>query len=171
LITLGNLFLALSVFENYVLLLLKILQEQNATVPKHGSGQGIAALLKATKTYGAQPYDAKYYEQVDVAISIRNCLMHAKGLLAAFGKADILKTQVSQCKFLCSEIRKKCAESEYSSSRNLVTIEDTELGDQLVITNEYSHRVCFYLREYFCALCGTLNPNMALRTIPIVFAP
>ncbi len=63
----------------------------------------MAANLKATKAYGAGPYDAKYSEQVCAAISIRNCLMHAKGLLAASRSADALKNQITQRKFLCPD--------------------------------------------------------------------
>jgi len=163
LIAVGNLFSTLSVFENYVLLLLNLLQEHSTTLPKHESSQGVAAHLKAAKVYGAAPYDAKYYEQVCVAISIRNCLMHAKGLLAAFRSGEALKTQIKQCKFLCSDDRKRRAVRGKSLGSDLVSIEQAELGEQLAITNEYSHHVCFYLREYFCALCGTLNPNTALR--------
>jgi hypothetical protein len=171
LIAVGNLFAVLSIFENYVLLLLKILQEHDATVPKHDLSQGLTAYLKATKAYGAEPYDAKYYEQVCAAISIRNCLMHAKGLLAAFRKADALKTLISQRRFLCSDNRKRRAERGRSSGSDVVTIEDSELGDQLVITNDYSHLVCHYLTEYFRALCGTLNPITALRPMTYEIDP
>lgn len=149
LIAAGNLFSAMSLFENYVLLLLKVLQEHNTTVPKPEFNKGVAAHLKATKQYGAEPYDAKYYEQVCTAISIRNCLMHAKGSLAAFSKADALKTQIGQSKFLCSDSRKRRAEQGRYSNSDDVRIESGELGDQLVVTNGYSHHVCFYLREYF----------------------
>jgi hypothetical protein len=163
LIAMGNLFLVLSVFENYVFNLLRILQDQNPTVPKPEMSRGVADHLKATKAYGAEPYDAKYYEQVLTAISIRNCLMHAKGLLAAFRQADALRTRISHCKFLSSDLRKRRSERERSSVRDEVTIEGTGLGEQLVITNDYAHLACSYMRDYFCALCGTLNPNTALR--------
>jgi len=105
----GNLFWALSVFENYVLILLEILQEHKATVPKHESRPCLAAHLKALKAYGADPYNAKYYEQVYVAISIRNCLMHTKAFLATFGDSNALRNQISQRMLLCSEDRKRDA--------------------------------------------------------------
>lgn len=167
LIAVGNLFLVLSVFENYVFNLLRILQEQKPIVPRPEMNRGVAEHLKTTKAYGADPFDAKYYEQVLTAISIRNCLMHAKGLLAAFRQAEALRTQIRDCKFLSPDLRKSRSERERSSVSDEVTIEGTGLGEQLVITNGYSHMACSYLSGYFCALCGTLNPNTALR--PMVY--
>ena len=125
--------------------------------------RGVPDHLKATKAYGAEPYNAKYYEQVLTAISVRNCLMHAKGLLAAFRQAEALRTRIIHCKFLSSDLRKRRSEQERFSASDEVTIEGTGLGEQLVITNGYAHLACSYLRDYFCALCGTLNPNTALR--------
>jgi hypothetical protein len=93
LIAVANLFVALSVFENHVLLLLKVLQEHDKTAGKQELRQGIKRHLEATKMHGADPYGAQYYEQVCVAISIRNCLMHAKGLLAGSREAEALKAQ------------------------------------------------------------------------------
>ncbi len=165
LIAMGNLFLVLSVFENYVFDLLKLLQDHNPVVPKLSLSRGVAEHLKATKAYGAEPYEAKYYEQVLTAISIRNCLMHAKGLLASSRQADALRTRISHCKFLSSDLKKRRSEREGPSARSEVTIEGTGVGERLVVTNDYAHLACHYLGEYFCALCGTLNPNAALRPV------
>jgi len=175
LIALGNLFAVLSVFENYVLLLLQILREHDKTVPEHALGRGISDHLKATKAYGAEPYNAKYYEQVCIAISIRNCLMHANGLLAVFGKAEVLKTQIVQRRYLLDNRKGRTARGQSSCkdyvAKDYVAIEDSGLGDQVVVTNSYSHLVCFYVREYFCALCGSLNPNTALRPLTFEMDP
>jgi len=165
LIAVANLFVALSVFENYVLLLLKTLQEHDTGAPKQELRQGIKRHIEATKSYGADPYRAQYYEQISVAISIRNCLMHAKGLLTGSREAEVLKTQIEQLKFLCSDNRKRRADQGRSIESDVVRIEISALGEELVITNNYAHLVCFYLNEYFRALCGTLNSNAALRSI------
>jgi hypothetical protein len=167
LIAVGNLFSALSVFENYVLLLLKILQENVKDIPKQALGHGVAKHLEATKAYGVDPGGLKYYEQIRVAISIRNCLMHASGLLSAFGKAEALKAQVAQRRYMSSNTKSFQTERARPPSRDVVSVEASELGDKLVITNDYSHTVCSYLREYFSALCGSLNPDTSLR--PLIY--
>ncbi len=164
-IAMGNLFLVLSVFESYVSELLKILQDQNPAVPKLELSRGVKDHLKATKAYGAKPYDARCYEQVHTAICIRNCLMHAKGLLASCRQADDLRTRINDCKFLSPDLRKRRSERERSSVRDEVTIEGAGSGERLVITNNYASLACSYSREYFCALCGMLNPNAALRPV------
>ena len=171
LIAVANLFVALSVFESHVLLLLKVLQEHNMTAPKQELRHGIKRHLEATKVYGADPYGAQYHEQVSIAISIRNCLMHAKGLLVSSREARALKAQIVQRKYMSSEIRKKYTKRGESKDNHLVRIETSGLGEQLVITNEYSHVANSYLREYFRSLCGTLNPNTALRPVVELFAP
>ncbi|MEG9433741.1 hypothetical protein [Terriglobus sp. ADX1] len=171
LIATANLFLSLSVFENHVFSLLRVLQEQNPTVPREGLGQGVAAHLKAMKAYGAEPYHQPQYEQVLVALSIRNCLMHAKGSLAVFRQAEALRTQVNHRRFLGPDLRKRRFELGRSPAEDEVMIEGTGLDERLVITNSYAHIACSDLRDYFCALCGTLNPNTALRPMPSYMHP
>jgi hypothetical protein len=118
-----------------------------ANGPTGNIPRGIYKVIKAFRSYGVRSESLKYYEQVIVATKIRNCLIHANGLLAASSNQAELRAAIARRIFFENENRNR------KRASTAIHIVADDLGDRICITNEYSHVANFYLREYFVRLC------------------
>jgi hypothetical protein len=149
LVAIGNLFALLSLFESYMLALCVELQSRTAVELNSIGGTGIRRLLKFLRKVGIAPDDLYLHQQVQVAIKIRNCLIHASGVLSWSHDNDDLRELQRTGAYLSPEhqsVRTKQG-GEY------VYLQPSALGDRLMVRNEYCHVLCSCLRTYFVALC------------------
>lgn len=155
LIAVGNLFNAASLFERYTLLLGRQLEKHHNLALDSAKGQGLTRLFNYLKALDILPDSVPLYAQVQAAFSIRNCLAHAGGLLR-WSRNE-------------KEIRRLCLTAEYLSPGDRarrdslgcafdeIEICQSDVGEELVITNKYSFVATSYLRDYFSVLCDVLS--------------
>ena len=150
LIAVGNLFALLSLFESYLLSLCVELQPHTAVQLNSIGGTGVNRLFKFLRRVGVAVEDLPLHQQVQAAIKIRNCLIHASGVLSWSHNNDDLRELQRTGAYLSPEnqgVRTRQG-GEY------IYIHAAAVGDRLMVRNEYCHVLCFYLRTYLVALCG-----------------
>jgi hypothetical protein len=150
LIATGNLFSTISLFETYALLLAGHIRDHTGTTIESAKGSGIGRLLNYFKSF--LPIEQlPLSEQVRVALSIRNCMTHASGLLTWSRDEKEIRRIITTHSYLSQEIRQR----KIDLHRNFdeVVIEPTSFGDRLQISNSYSHLVASDLRTYFVEVC------------------
>lgn len=151
LIAVGNLFSALSLFESYLLLLAGELQTQTSVQIKDCKGQGVSRLFAYFRQIGVIPEGVRLHEQVQASIKIRNCLMHASGMLDWSRENDDLRRIQSVGFYLSAEHRKM--RNDKGGEFNELRVVSSALGDRLAVDNQYCHVLCSYLNSYFSDLC------------------
>ncbi len=156
----GNLFAVCSLFEMYLLQLATDLQPFMKHRLDDTSGQGIARCLAFIRRIGIDANKIELWPQVDAAVKVRNCLMHARGILLYSRHACEIRRMVKNRTFLTREHRKAGVVGADALPR--VEIVRSRLGDWLEITNGYSWIVCGYLYNYLLSLCDASKE--ALRT-------
>lgn len=77
----GNIFSLTSLFEVYMLMLAKEVDSVAKVELNKTRGQGINKVFSFLKTCNIELNKLILWPQIDAAIKIRNCLMHASGLL------------------------------------------------------------------------------------------
>jgi hypothetical protein len=154
LIAVGNLYTVLSLFENYLLLLHQLAKKQIVVAEDLIRGQGATRCFNYFKESGIAIASINLYEQVQAAMRIRNCMVHAAGILSSSRETTELRRIQSKKIYLDPELRKKPIEDEE------VSIYKTTLGERLQITNSYSHLLCSYSRDFFINLCKAIDEKL-----------
>lgn len=160
LISVGNLFSVVSLFESYLLLLAGEIQSPPDLMVRDVKGQGIGRLFKFFRIAGIAPESLALSDQIQAAIKIRNCLAHASGMLDWARESAELRRIGSTGDYLSPE--HKARRLVAGRAFDEVRIEESPFGDRLAVSNEYSHVVCSYLSSYFSTLC---EAGMAARCI------
>jgi hypothetical protein len=142
----GNLFAVTSLFEMYVLRLATFAERSAKPRLCETKGNGVARSLAYLRRVGIDTNGIVPWPQVDAALKVRNCLVHAGGILQFSRDVLELRRIVKSQTFFTPKHRGT------SSSRRVRLIK-SELGYRVSITNEYVFVVCAYLRDYFMALC------------------
>jgi hypothetical protein len=155
LVATGNLFCAASLFETYLLVLASGIEAYTGIRVKDMKGQGVNRLLAFLRRIGVTPEKVQLHEQVSAAIKIRNCLMHASGMLDGSRKNYDLRRIQRTGAFLSRKHRKK--RRDLGLACHEVTIVSSSLGDRLAINDQYCHILCNYLHTYFTGLCEATN--------------
>ena len=113
---------------------------------------------------GVPPESVPYHAQILAAIKIRNCLMHASGILSWSKDEEDLRRIERSMLFLPKKDRewhRKNMEVE-----PFVRVVSSSLGDRIVIQNIYACFLSSYLREHFMKLCVEfINKQIARRTL------
>jgi hypothetical protein len=151
LIAVGNLFTAASLFEIYLLMLSKDLEAKCEVKINSVRGQGSSKIFNYMKLIGIKYNAIELYKQIDAALKIRNCLVHASGILTWSRDELELRRIYNTRTFLSNEHRKNHANENIEPDE--VTIIKNEFGDRMQISNMYSFLVCCYFRDYFMELC------------------
>lgn len=157
----GNLYALLSLFETYLLLLCGEIQNLTGKQLSDTKGQGVSKLLAYFKGCGVAPESQPLHDQVMAALKIRNCLMHASGMLSWSKDAPELRRIVKTMSFLSPEHRQR--RKKHADRPPLVNVVSSSLGDRIVVQNIYSHVLCSYLIQYFMSLCETFNVAICAR--------
>jgi len=151
LIATGNLFCVLSLFEKYLLLIATELEKYTKKTIDSVKGNGTERFFNYFKKLELNLDDIEFYDQVQAAIKIRNCLIHASGFLRWAKQVKELKRLQKSGTYLSKEARNRrktnCGEF------NEVQIVNTDLGEKLQIENEYVFLVSVYLRDFILGLC------------------
>lgn len=154
----GNLFSLLSLFESYLLLLAEEIQKINSCQLSEVKGQGVSKLFTYFKACGILPGAQPLHEQVVAALKIRNCLMHASGMLSWSREASELRKIEKTMSFLSNEHRQR--RKQIQDPQPLVTLIQSGLGDRIVVQIMYCHVLCGYLSQYFTSLCESASAAM-----------
>jgi hypothetical protein len=150
LIATGNLFSSVALFETWNLILCKELEKMKKIKISESSGDGISRLRKFMSRAGIDFTKAPLRHQIDAIFKIRNCLFHASGLLAWSRQESELRTIVKNASYLANEVK---SNKKNEKPLDELRIVKSPLGEQLQITNDFSHIATVYLRDHFVGLC------------------
>jgi hypothetical protein len=122
---------------------------ENLGISAVSNGRGLGKMFESVKACGVHLGSLLHYEQVQAAISIRNCLVHSGGLLAKCREEKRLRKIQSTGKYLLPKHRKQRTDE--------VLIVDSDLGECLKIGNDYSYLATVYFRDCFQELCRAVD--------------
>jgi hypothetical protein len=147
----SNLFSVASIFEVYLLRLGHEIEIHNDKKLCDTRGQGSARVFKYLRELYVQPEELELWMQVQSAIKIRNCLVHACGILA-WSRDEVEIRNIHKNKlFLSKEDREHREKKEFNSDE--VNILASDFGERLQINNMYPWLLSAYFRDFFVELC------------------
>jgi len=149
-IAVGNLFSATSLFENYMILLVKEIDGDVKAKFKDEKGSGFSKALNYLKRNGFRPEKCELYNQMDSIICIRNLIYHAGGHLDWFRDAKKVEKICSDRLYLTKEIRDH--RKKIKNVDDEIVIVDSIRGKRLQISNNFSHYSASIFRDYFAYL-------------------
>lgn len=147
----GNLFSVASLYEAYLILLANDLEKITGIGLVAVRGQGNSRLSNYFKCIGMDCSKVELNHQIDAALRIRNCLVHASGVLAWSKDEKGLRQITKSGTFLSKDHRERRIKN--GSNFDEVKILRSSLGDRVQITNEYAWLCSVYFRDYFIGLC------------------
>lgn len=146
LIATGSLFAVLALFEIYLLRVAAILLDCPMQVIV-GEGGGVRKTLDRLPDVGINPKVVSFWPQVDAAIRIRNCLIHAHGFLDHSRRSERLRALIEQELYVTPGHRGKRIGDDM-----LVRIVATPFGERVQVTHMYAWIVGVYCRDYLFSL-------------------
>lgn len=161
LISQGNFLSAMALFETRLLLLVKILERCVSQRLDDVRGQGTSRSLAFFAALGVLPSRVPAWEQVSAAIAIRNCVIHAGGGLQYFRGQTALRAVIAENRFLTPDIRER-AKKEGFGKEFVTLFHHQALGERVVISSRYAHRLTGLLRDYLLDLCGAVRAALWL---------
>jgi len=152
LMAVGNLFSTASLFESYILLLGEALDRHDGIPINTVRGRGTARLFEHLKAHGLTPSSIPLSDQIQAGIKIRNCLVHAMGVLSRSQDAKELRRVVSSGTYLSREHREQRKKLGVISDEIIVAA--TPHGDRIQISNDYCYILVCYFRDYLVDVCS-----------------
>jgi hypothetical protein len=143
----GNLFTVLALFEAYCLKLGKLIEQRTEHSMQNVKGQGISRIFKFYSIVGIKHTSLPFFEQLDCALKIRNCLVHAEGLLSWSRDEAALRKIIRDRTFL--EPSRRSKKGTIKTRPPEVSIIADSIGDRVKITNDYAFDVVWYAKNYF----------------------
>jgi hypothetical protein len=143
----ANLFAILSLYEYYFLALCKNV-EQGTGRRMSDKERGIHGLRRYIRNMGVELSRVPFDRQILAAIGIRNCLVHANGVLAWSSSEAKIRNIITTLEFLSPRTVGRLKERNENS--NHVVIEDSPVGERIRISNDYAHLVAGFARDHFC---------------------
>jgi hypothetical protein len=151
LMAISNLFSAVSLFEVYCLMLAKEIETWTRIDFSKTPASGRSKIFRYFSTVGVPFKSICLHEQINAAFSFRNCLAHLSGALEWYKGASEIRNIIAEGRYRSREHRERTA--TLAEPTNYAWIQAGHLGDQLVITNDYSWLVTVYFRDYFADIC------------------
>jgi hypothetical protein len=151
LISNGNLFSVMSLFESYLLILSLEIEKHSELRITSVSGNGINRLFSFLRKAGVKIDTDDLYFQIKAAIKIRNCLSHASGMLSWSKEEAELKRIQKSGLYLSKEHREK--RKRDGEELNEVQVVNSGFGERLQVDNIYPFILASYLRDYFVTVC------------------
>ncbi|MFT9025340.1 hypothetical protein [Acetobacter indonesiensis] len=154
----SNLYLILSYFEFCCFRLCLEIESRGGTRLSEVHGYGVNKLLQFLKISGISTEEISFRKQVIASLKIRNCLMHANGIISWTKKDN-------------AELKRIVNTGEYwrhmdgikgADTMGLVVIIPGSYGEQLNIKNDYAFVVSGYTQRFFvqvCSLAKMINTN------------
>jgi hypothetical protein len=140
----SNLFLSASVFEHHLHLHCKQIENSSSTKISDLRGNGVLRYFAYLRQIGLDVGACVYYEQVCAAVTIRNAMLHANGLLELSRDSAKIKNIVKNRLYRPKSLRLSTeAEAEVSI---------TEAPHRIVVTNNYAHQANHYFRQFLLSI-------------------
>jgi hypothetical protein len=158
LISVGNMFSVMSLFESYLLILSLEIEKNTGMHVTSVSGNGINRIFNYFRNVGLEIEAIDLFHQIMAAIKIRNCLSHASGMLSWSKEEVELKRIQKSGMYLSREHREM--RKHNGGKFDEVKIVNSGLGERLQVDNMYAFVLASYLRDYFigaCQLAACLN--------------
>jgi hypothetical protein len=111
---------------------------------------GIGGLWKFLQMSGVPAEHSRSFEEVKVAYEIRNCLIHAGGLVEFSNSTSKLTSIVDGKTYLPDRLRAKPQTKNWNPRVDLV---GSELGDTVRLNAAYAYLATNLLKENACDLC------------------
>ena len=162
LIAVGNLYTVISLLESYLLLLAQKIETETGKQISTAKGTGINRFFSYLRGAGLYIDAVEYYYSIQAAVKIRNCLLHASGVLSwAKDRTEILRIARSGTFF-----EKDVLEQRRKTGKSLseVRIVDTGFGERLQVDNMYAFIVSAYARDFVINLCSEAEKVIGERT-------
>jgi hypothetical protein len=146
LIATGNLYSCLAIFEAYCLRLSRLIERRSNLLVKDAKGRGVSKIFSFFKSAGIHHFDLAFVHQVEAALMVRNCLIHAEGLLSWDKDEKSLRRIINKGVFLSPnhQARRK----KLNDVPDEVIIVSDEIGERVKISNDYPFVVMTYARGY-----------------------
>jgi hypothetical protein len=149
LITSGNLFLSLAMFESYCLRLVKLIEQRSSHSFIDAPGRGTSKIFSFLRNAGILVFDLANYREMQVSFRVRNCLIHAEGLLQLDRDEAFFRRIIAKGTYLSpwhQERRRKLG-----LPFDEIMIIASDLGDKIKLSNDYPHVVIHYGRDFLIA--------------------
>ena len=147
----SNLFVLLSVYEFYCLLLAKEVEKLAPKKLAEIRGSGITRIHSYLSHCNIEVPSGLFYEQVGASILMRNILFHANGVLRLSREENEIRRVVRTQSYLPSDVRENFV--EHPPEKPLVEIREGELGEELLISTGYPHVAAGFARGHLIDLC------------------
>jgi hypothetical protein len=147
----GNLFLSLAMFESYCLRIVKLIEERSSYSLRESQGRGTSRIFAFLQKSGIRHFDLSYASEIQISLRIRNCLIHAEGLLELDKDEKALRRIVKKGRYLSAGHLER--RQRLGRAPDEVSIVPSELGDRIKIDNEYPFVVTTYGRDFLIAAC------------------
>ena len=157
LIAVGNLFSATSLFETYLMLIARILDEHFNSLSLCRR-QGISRIREFFSRIGLPESDLSTYRVTKHAVTIRNCLFHCSGVLSWSRDSESLRRLVRDGRYLSAD--HLALRIEQGGAFDEVQIVSSFLGERIQVDNSYSHLVCAYFRDHLLQLTDAAEALM-----------
>lgn len=151
LIAAGSLYSTVSIFEAYLLLLAAMLEKRTGKSIRDVSGNGVNRVFAYLRKVGVRPDDLPLFDQISAGIRIRNCMLHANGILDWSRDGSELRRIQKARLYLSKEHRQ--IRMERGRDTEEVTIGESSFGERLIVDNLYAHVFTSYLSNFFYSLC------------------
>ena len=156
LINVSNLFSTISILEHNLLKLAKVIENiDNSILLQDINGTGINKLFKYFRKRNINLDKIKRFQQIQASIKIRNCFFHASGVLKwskdSTELQNIIKNRTYYVKGLGDNFT-----SEDTKEWD-IKIKESEFGEQIEITHNYTFMLTAYVRDFLQELCQILG--------------
>lgn len=163
LLAVANLFSCLALFEAHCLRLALLIEARSKFEIAKVSGRGIQRIFGFFSDAGLKHFDLDYSLQINSALKIRNCLIHAEGILSWDKDESSIRRIVAKGTFLSQVHRDRL--NKLGRPIDEVIIADSDIGERIRISNEYSHVVSTYARSYLISAATVahriyINPHV-----------
>ncbi len=158
LISVGNIFSVMSLFESYLLILSIEIEKNTGMHVKSVSGNGINRIFTYFRSAGLEIEAINLFQQIMAAIKIRNCLSHASGMLS-WSKEEVELKRIQKSGTYPSREHREMRKNN-GGEFDEVKIVNSGFGERLQVDNMYAFVLTSYLRDYFigaCQLAACLN--------------
>lgn len=156
LINSSNLFTIISILEHNLLKLAKIVEELDSSILLENiNGTGINKLFKYFRRRNINLEKIDKFAQIQASIKIRNCFFHASGILV-WSKDTIELQNIIKNKTYYTNGFGASFNNEEAKKWD-ITIKESDLGQQLELTHNYTFILTSYVRDFLKELCHILG--------------
>ena len=147
LLTNGTRFTIISLFEAYLFRLVLLLERQTGRSRTEARGQGAEQAFAFFRLCGIVPHRISLWPQIGAMLKIRNCMMHASGVLAHSRDRQEIHRLIRSEAFLDEKHRGK------DPDEPLLEIRDSSMGPRLHVSYQYPWLVTAYCRDFIIEAC------------------